>query len=70
VCAPSRTSLLLGVHVPVHGVYENGLSTAGYSTHTSPPFVDALHAQGYTTALIGKAGFRCCSFFSFFSKNK
>ena len=28
VCAPSRTSLLLGVHVPVHGVAENGLGAS------------------------------------------
>jgi arylsulfatase A-like enzyme len=57
VCVPSRTSLLLGVHVPVHGVYENGLSGSGYSKYMTP-FVDTLHAQGYITALIGKAGYK------------
>eukprot|EP01046_Picozoa_sp_COSAG06_P029020 COSAG06_NODE_2658_length_6481_cov_157.286901_2_plen_150_part_00 len=25
VCSPSRTSVLTGVHVPIHGVYENGI---------------------------------------------
>jgi hypothetical protein len=40
VCAPSRTSLLLGVHVPVHGVFENGLGA--YNPQLVVPFVDLL----------------------------
>lgn len=45
----------------MHGVYENGLSGSGYSKFTTP-FVDTLRAQGYTTALIGKAGYRYVRF--------
>jgi len=71
VCAPSRTSILLGVHVPVHGVAENGLG--GYNPKVTAPFVDVLAGAsasppsplstsergglGYTAALVGKAGF-------------
>jgi hypothetical protein len=32
VCSPSRTSVLTGVHVPIHGVYENGKKT-GFLSH-------------------------------------
>jgi len=55
VCTPSRTSLLTGVHVPVHGVAENGLGSFDAAVLT--PFVDVLAARGYATGLIGKAGF-------------
>lgn len=54
-CTPSRTSILLGVHVPVHTVVENGLN------RWSPlltPFTDVLAREGnYATALFGKSGF-------------
>jgi len=51
VCSPSRTSVLLGVHVPIHGVVENGVK--GYHTPMTNYF-DILKKRGYHTALIGK----------------
>lgn len=55
VCSPSRTSILLGVHVPVHGIYENGM--APYRGGCTPYF-DQLKKAGYHTALIGKTHFK------------
>jgi arylsulfatase A-like enzyme len=56
VCSPSRTSMLTGVHVPVHGVYENGIDAYDHADSLTPYF-DVLKAQGYNTALIGKTHF-------------
>jgi len=54
VCSPSRTSTLLGVHVPLHGIVENGVSP-----HRSglTPYYDVLKRHKYNTALIGKTHF-------------
>ena len=54
VCSPSRTSVLTGVHVPVHGIYEN--DGHGYRDGTTTYF-DVLKAAGYRTAMIGKTHF-------------
>jgi len=54
VCSPSRTSVLTGVHVPVHGIYENGVTT--YREGLTP-FFDVLKAANYSTAMIGKTHF-------------
>jgi len=55
VCSPSRTSILLGVHVPVHGVYENGVT---HYRSGCTPFFDQLKKSGYQTALIGKTHYK------------
>jgi arylsulfatase A-like enzyme len=55
VCSPSRTSVLTGVHVPVHGVYENDVH-GQYRTGLTP-FFDLLKSAGYSTALFGKTHF-------------
>ncbi len=50
VCAPSRCSLLTGVHTPIHGCIENGIDRrAGV-----PVFPDALQAAGYYNIMVGK----------------
>ena len=56
VCAPARASLLLGVHVPLHGVFDNSITQ--YLTNSSTPYPSLLKRAGYVTALIGKARFR------------
>eukprot|EP00937_MAST-01D_sp_MAST-1D-sp2_P007992 g7992.t1 len=56
VCSPSRTAVLLGVHVPIHGVYENGVVQHDHVASLTPYF-DVLKAQNYSTALIGKTHF-------------
>ena len=56
VCAPARASLLLGVHVPVHGVFDNSITR--YVVNSSTPYPSLLKKAGYVTALIGKARFR------------
>ena len=56
VCSPSRTSVLTGVHVPIHGVYENGIVRYDHRDSITPYF-DVLKAAGYDTALIGKTHF-------------
>jgi arylsulfatase A-like enzyme len=54
VCSPSRTSVLLGAHVPVHGVIENGVTKHRPYLRN---YFDVLKEQGYHTALIGKTHF-------------
>ena len=54
VCSPSRTSVLTGVHVPVHGIYEN--DGRDYRSGVTNYF-DVLKAAGYRTAMIGKTHF-------------
>lgn len=56
VCSPSRTSVLTGVHIPVHGVYENGV-TAFDNVAFMTPYFDVLKNASYATALIGKTHF-------------
>jgi arylsulfatase A-like enzyme len=53
VCSPARTSLLTGLHTPLHGCIENGINPRkGLET-----FPDLLHEQGYTNLMIGKTHF-------------
>lgn len=56
VCSPSRTSVLTGVHVPIHGVYENGIVQYDHRDSLTPYF-DVLKRVGFDTALIGKTHF-------------
>ena len=56
VCSPSRTSTLLGVHVPIHGIYENGISPHDHIASLTSWF-DVIKGQGYSTAMIGKTHF-------------
>ena len=56
VCSPSRTSVLTGVHIPIHGVYENGISKFDNVAFMTPYF-DVLKNASYATALIGKTHF-------------
>jgi arylsulfatase A-like enzyme len=53
VCSPTRCSLLTGVHTPIHGCIENGISRL---THL-PVFPDLLKEQGYTNIMVGKTHF-------------
>ncbi|MFN2383264.1 MAG: sulfatase-like hydrolase/transferase, partial [Gemmatimonadota bacterium] len=48
LCCPSRSSLLTGRYARHHGVHTNG------DPLRLPTIVDALHAAGYRTGLIGK----------------
>ena len=57
VCSPCRTSLLTGVHVPVHKVVEN--SVAPYPDDLSV-YPDVLESQGYTSYMIGKVSRAVC----------
>ena len=54
VCSPCRTSLLTGVHVPVHAVVENTVAPmrAGLSVYP-----DLLRRQGYVPYVFGKTHF-------------
>jgi hypothetical protein len=54
VCSPSRASLLLGAHTPVHGVLENGLGS--FEPRLRPIASILTEDLGYDTALVGKAG--------------
>ncbi len=53
VCSPARTSLLTGVHTPIHGCLENGIQRRTDLT-TLP---DLLKEQGYTNIMVGKTHF-------------
>lgn len=53
VCAPSRSSLLLGVHQGHANVRDNQFDKALTDNHT---LASTLQQAGYTTALIGKYG--------------
>ncbi|WP_216590767.1 sulfatase-like hydrolase/transferase [Streptomyces brasiliscabiei] len=59
VCAPSRCSLLTGLHSGHATVRENpwGPGGQGALTEQDFTFAEALRALGYRTALIGKWGF-------------
>jgi arylsulfatase A-like enzyme len=50
ICAPSRASILTGVHSHVHGVIDNAKTFDG----SQETFPKALDAAGYDTALFGK----------------
>jgi len=51
VCSPCRTSLLTGVHVPVHGVIENTIKPHKIGLTVFP---DVLQGLGYSCYIIGK----------------
>ncbi|MFG0256099.1 MAG: sulfatase-like hydrolase/transferase, partial [Rhodopirellula sp. JB053] len=53
VCAPSRASLLLGVHQGHCGVRDNQFDKALPNNHT---LATVMKGAGYTTGLIGKYG--------------
>ena len=53
VCGPTRCSLITGVHPPIHGAIENGISRR----EDLAVFPDALQEAGYTCAMIGKTHF-------------
>ncbi|MYF18466.1 MAG: sulfatase-like hydrolase/transferase [Gemmatimonadetes bacterium] len=53
VCNPSRSSLITGLHTPIHGVWENGMTRL---THF-PTLPDLLKEQGYTNIMVGKQHF-------------
>lgn len=53
VCMPARSSLLTGVHTPVHGAIENGIARHEHLT----VFPDLLKTAGYTNIMVGKTHF-------------
>lgn len=53
VCCPARSSLLTGVHTPIHGAIENGIARHEHLT----VFPDLLKAAGYTNIMVGKTHF-------------
>lgn len=53
VCMPARSSLLTGVHTPIHGAIENGTTRL---THL-PTFPDLVAAEGYRNIVVGKTHF-------------
>ncbi len=59
VCAPSRCSLLTGLHAGHAAVRENpfGGGPQGALGASDTTFAELLHGQGYGTACIGKWGF-------------
>ncbi|MFE6910752.1 sulfatase-like hydrolase/transferase [Streptomyces erythrochromogenes] len=57
VCAPSRCSLLTGLHTGHSAVRANPGSTAGALKAGDTTFAEVLRARGYRTAVIGKWGF-------------
>lgn len=58
VCAPSRGSLLTGLHTG-HSTVRANPSSGGQSslTDVDTTFAEVLRARGYRTAVIGKWGF-------------
>jgi arylsulfatase A-like enzyme len=61
VCQPSRASILTGLLPLTHGVWDNGVDLNPQVGATG--FAGTLAAQGYRTALIGKAHFSTKSTF-------
>jgi len=53
LCMPSRSSCLTGQYPRTMGSWNNGIALY----HEAPTFAEALHEQGYRTALIGKGHF-------------
>jgi arylsulfatase A-like enzyme len=53
VCMPARSSILTGQYTRTHGVYANGVPLPA----DAPSVAEYLHANGYRTALLGKAHF-------------
>ncbi len=57
VCAPSRCSLLTGLHTGHATVRANPSGAQGSLTAADTTFAQVLRARGYRTGLIGKWGF-------------
>ncbi|MFB7940983.1 sulfatase-like hydrolase/transferase [Streptomyces sp. NPDC056049] len=57
VCAPSRCSLLTGLHTGHATVRANPSGAQGALTATDTTFAEVLRARGYRTGLFGKWGF-------------
>ncbi|MFF3724100.1 sulfatase-like hydrolase/transferase [Streptomyces erythrochromogenes] len=57
VCAPSRCSLLTGLHTGHSAVRANPNGVAGALKAGDTTFAEVLRARGYRTAVIGKWGF-------------
>ncbi|MFF8806254.1 sulfatase-like hydrolase/transferase [Streptomyces omiyaensis] len=57
VCAPSRCSLLTGLHTGHATVRANPSGAQGSLTATDTTFAEVLRARGYRTGLFGKWGF-------------
>ncbi|MEU8774483.1 sulfatase-like hydrolase/transferase [Streptomyces sp. NPDC048606] len=57
VCAPSRCSLLTGLHTGHSSVRANPSGAQGALTAADTTFAQVLRARGYRTAVIGKWGF-------------
>ncbi|MFG2749061.1 sulfatase-like hydrolase/transferase [Streptomyces xanthophaeus] len=57
VCAPSRASLLTGLHTGHSTVRANPAAAQGSLTSADTTFAEVLRARGYRTAVIGKWGF-------------
>ena len=53
VCMPARCSLLTGLHTPIHGCLENGMSRLNHF----PTLPELLKEQGYTNIMVGKTHF-------------
>lgn len=53
VCFPARCSLMTGLHTPIHGAWENGMTRI---THV-PTLPDLLKEAGYTNIMVGKTHF-------------
>ncbi|TVY11097.1 sulfatase family protein [Paenibacillus cremeus] len=53
VCSPARSSLITGLHTPVHGCIENGIQRR----ETFQTLPDLLKQEGYTNLMIGKTHF-------------
>ncbi|MFT7219848.1 MAG: arylsulfatase A-like enzyme [Candidatus Azotimanducaceae bacterium] len=53
VCMPARATIMTGQHVASHGVWMNGVSLP----EDTPTIAHHLGANGYDTALLGKAHF-------------
>src|SRR5215216_5205843 len=53
VCTPARSTMLTGQYVRTHGVFANGVPLP----NDAPSIAAHLAANGYRTALLGKAHF-------------
>jgi len=53
VCFPARCSLITGLHTPIHGAWENGMTRI---THV-PTLPDLLKEAGYTNIMVSKTHF-------------
>lgn len=61
VCMPARCSLVSGLHTPMHGSIENGVSRI----EDMPFFTDQLREAGYVTIMAGKTHFGKIPYFDY-----